>query len=98
MATPPLDTLLRHIRKLAAGHALPGRSDRQLLDDFSARRDEAAFTALVARHGPMVLHVCRRVVNHQQDAEDAFQSTFLVLAQKTRSIRKRIALAEWLHG
>jgi hypothetical protein len=65
MATPPLDTLLRHIRKLAAGRALPGQTDRQLLEDFAARRDEGAFTALVARHGPMVLHVCRRVLNQQ---------------------------------
>src|SRR5436853_299889 len=98
MATAQLDTLLRHIRKLAAGRGSSQRTDPQLLDDFSTRRDETAFAALVARHGPMVLRVCRRVLKHEQDAEDAFQATFLVLARKTGSIRKRAALAEWLHG
>ncbi len=98
MATAQLGTLLRHIHKLAAGRCWPQRTDRQLLDDFAARRDEAAFAALVARHGPMVLRVCRRVLNHEQDAEDAFQATFLVLARRTGSIRKREALANWLYG
>src|SRR5437667_9638539 len=98
MATAPLGTLLRHIRRLTAQRDSRERTDHQLLDDFTARRDEAAFAALVARHGPMVLRVCRRVLNHEQDAEDAFQATFLVLARKTGSIRKRAALAEWLHG
>src|SRR5262245_19689372 len=97
MAQP--GTLLRHIHHLAAGRGLTQRTDRQLLDDFAARRgDEAAFAALVARHGPMVLRVCRRVLSHEQDAEDAFQATFLVLARNAGSIRKREALADWLHG
>src|SRR5262249_22161254 len=91
------DTLLRHIQKLAAGRA-PQATDRQLLDAFAARRDETAFTALVARHGPMVLRVCRRVLQHEHDAGDAFQATFLVLARTSASIRKREALAGWLHG
>src|SRR6266849_903286 len=98
MATAQLGTLLRHIHKLAAVHGGRQRTDRQLLEDFTGRRDEAAFAALVARHGPMVLRVCRRVLNHEQDAEDAFQATFLVLARNTGSIRKREALAQWLHG
>jgi RNA polymerase sigma factor (sigma-70 family) len=93
MVTAQLGTVLRHIQQLAGGG-----TDRQLLDDFTARRDEAAFAALVARHGPMVFRVCRRVLNHAQDAEDAFQATFLVLARNTRAIRKREALAEFLHG
>ncbi len=97
MATAQADTLLRHLQKMTAGGAPPW-TDRQLLDDFAQRRDEAAFAALVSRHGPMVLRVCRRVLGHEQDAEDAFQATFLVLAQQTRSIRNREALAGWLHG
>jgi RNA polymerase sigma factor (sigma-70 family) len=99
MATAPLGTLLRHIHKLAGEP--PGsarRADRQLLDDFADRRSEEAFSALVDRHGPMVLRVCRRVLNHEQDAEDAFQATFLVLARNTRSIRKRDSIGDWLHG
>jgi RNA polymerase sigma factor (sigma-70 family) len=98
MATTQLDTLLRHIRKLAARGCSLERSDPQLLEDFSTSRDEAAFSTLVARHGPMVLRVCRRVLNHEQDAEDSFQATFVVLAQQSSSIRKPEALAEWLHG
>jgi RNA polymerase sigma factor (sigma-70 family) len=98
MATAPLGTLLRHVQKLAAGRYVQEWTDRQLLDDFAARRNEAAFTALVSRHGPMVLRVCRRVLHHEQDAEDAFQATFLVLARNTGSIRKRDAVADWLHG
>jgi RNA polymerase sigma factor (sigma-70 family) len=98
MATAPLGTLLRHVKKLAAGRCVQQWSDRQLLDDFAVRGNEASFTALVSRHGPMVLRVCRRVLNHEQDAEDAFQATFLVLARNSGSIRKREALANWLHG
>jgi RNA polymerase sigma factor (sigma-70 family) len=97
MATAPLETFLWHIRKLAAGRASP-RSDAELVEEFSARSDQTAFAALLALHGPMVLRVCRRVLNHEQDAEDAFQATFLVLARNAASIRKREALAEWLHG
>jgi RNA polymerase sigma factor (sigma-70 family) len=98
MATATLSKLLGHIRKLAAGRCAYHGADRQLLDDFAARRDEAAFTALVSRHGPMVLHVCRRVLSQEQDAEDAFQATFLVLARHAASIRKRDTIAGWLHG
>jgi RNA polymerase sigma factor (sigma-70 family) len=95
MATAQLDTLMRHLKGLATGRQ---RTDRQLLDDFAARRDEAAFAALLSRHGPMVLRVCRRVLRHEQDAEDAFQATFLVLARNTAMIRQRETLAGWLCG
>src|SRR5215472_15167159 len=98
MATAQLSTLALQIQRLAAGPGACPWPDRQLLDAFAARRDQAAFAALVGRHGPMVLRVCRRVLGHEQDAEDAFQATFLVLAQHTGSIRKREALANWLHG
>jgi RNA polymerase sigma factor (sigma-70 family) len=90
--------VIQHIHKVATWRLSPGQTDRQLLDRFSADHDEEAFTALVWRHGPMVLQVCRRVLNHEQDAEDASQAVLLVLARNSESIRKRDALAEWLHG
>jgi RNA polymerase sigma factor (sigma-70 family) len=98
MATAQLGTLLRHIHTLAAGRSLHERTDQDLLDKFHCQGDEAAFAALVGRHGAMVLRVCRRVLRHEQDAEDAFQATFLVLARKARSIRKRDTIGSWLHG
>ncbi len=98
MATTPLGTLLCHIEQLTASRGAHDGTDGQLLEDFVARRDEKAFAALVTRHGPMVLRVCRRVLHHEQDAEDAFQATFLVLARNTASIRKRDTLGSWLHG
>jgi RNA polymerase sigma factor (sigma-70 family) len=72
-------------------------SDVQLLERFVARRDEAAFDLLLRRHGGMVLHVCRRVLRNPQDAEDACQATFLLLAQKASSIRKHESVAGWLY-
>jgi RNA polymerase sigma factor (sigma-70 family) len=98
MATAQFGTLVRHIQGLAIGGGAQHHTDRQLLDDFAARHTETAFTALVSRHGPMVLRVCRRVLNHEQDAEDAFQATFLVLAGNAGSIRKRDTIGDWLHG
>src|ERR1700739_642786 len=67
------------------------------LECFVARRDEAAFAALVRRHGPLVLGVCRRVLRHSQDAEDVFQATFLVLARKAGSARSRQWVGGWLY-
>jgi membrane fusion protein, heavy metal efflux system len=77
------------------------QSDAELLGRFIAQRDvgaEAAFAALVERHGPMVLGVCRRVLGNQHEAEDAFQATFLVLARKAASIARPEELANWLFG
>src|SRR5262249_51972641 len=66
--------------------------------DYIRRRDEAAIAALVGRHGPMVWGVCRRVLRHHHDAEDAFQATFLVLVRKAASITPREMVANWLYG
>jgi RNA polymerase sigma factor (sigma-70 family) len=73
-------------------------SDGQLLERFIARGDAEAFSALMQRHGPLVLTVCRRVLQHEQDTEDAFQATFLVLVRRAASIAKRESLGSWLHG
>jgi RNA polymerase sigma factor (sigma-70 family) len=98
MANAPPGTALRHLRRLARCDEPGAPTDGQLLQRFTAQRDQAAFAALVRRHGPMVLGVCRHVLHHLQDAEDAFQATFLVLARQATSVRKREALAGWLHG
>jgi hypothetical protein len=93
-----LEPVVRHIRRLAAYEAAPSQTSQQLLQDFLADRDETAFAALVKRHGPMVMSVCNHVLRQYQDAEDAFQGTFLVLARKAGSIRNGDSLASWLHG
>ncbi len=92
------DQLLHEIRRLAVPPAADPDSDAALLRRFIHQRDERAFAALVARHGPLVLEVCRRVLRERQAAEDAFQATFLVLARRAASIRPPDRLAAWLHG
>ncbi len=98
MSSSALADGLRHLRGKLAAQQRHEECDEQLLHAFLSRRDECAFAVLVRRHGPMVLHVCRRVLGHQQDAEDAFQATFLTLARSAASLRKKTALASWLHG
>jgi RNA polymerase sigma factor (sigma-70 family) len=90
--------LLRHVRGLALTRDETGRADAELLERFLGRRDEAAFAALVRRHGPMVLGVCRRILRDAHDADDAFQATFLVLVRKAGSLRRRELLGNWLYG
>jgi RNA polymerase sigma factor (sigma-70 family) len=100
--TPMSENLLqRAIRSIrhAAGRSENARhEDGQLLDRFLAERDSTAFAALVRRHGPMVMGVCRRILGDVQDAEDAFQATFLILARKAGALRNRELLAGWLYG
>jgi RNA polymerase sigma factor (sigma-70 family) len=98
MARGQLKEVVRHIRQLAAARDVDELSDCVLLGRFVGSRDEIAFAALMRRHGPLVLNVCRLVLHHEQDAEDAVQATFLVLARKAKTIRKAQSLASWLHG
>ena len=88
--------LLRHLHHLAGGDV--ALSDRELLHRFTTKHDEEAFAALVRRHGPMVLQVCRRALRRTQDVEDAFQATFLVLLRKAASHLWRENVGGWLHG
>ncbi len=73
-------------------------TDGTLLDCFVRQRDEDAFESVVHRHGPMVLRICRNILDDPNDAEDAFQATFLVLIRRARTIRNREALGRWLYG
>jgi len=82
MATGTTRQVVRQLRRLALRET-DALTDGQLLDSFISQHDEAAFAALVRRHGPMVWGVCRRVAGHTQDAEDAFQASFLVLARRS---------------
>ncbi len=90
--------LLREVRRFTEAARPEAASDRALLGRFADVRDDRAFAELVARHGPMVLGVCRRVLRHATDAEDAFQATFLVLVRKAGAVRDPERLGPWLYG
>ncbi len=98
MATTQLGAVLRHVWDLTADPNVNRQTDGDLLRTFLGWNEQTAFEALVRRHGPMVLRVCRRTLGNTDDAEDVLQATFLVLAQKAASIRKLESLASWLHG
>jgi RNA polymerase sigma factor (sigma-70 family) len=97
MAHPTLHALLGHIRRSAGPRDAAPRPDADLLARFHADRDEAAFAALVRRHGGLVLAACRRVLREPADVEDAFQATFLVLLRKAGSIRRTPSVGGWLY-
>ena len=113
MATTQAGIVLRHLRGLAATGRGDRVGDAELLERFARRHegpafaalverflrghDPASFAALVRRHGPMVLRVCRRVLRHHQDAEDAFQATFLTLARKAGGVRRGASVRSWLY-
>ena len=97
MATNPTSKVVQHFLHTVLRREGTGLTDGQLLECFIERRDEAAFAALVNRHGPMVWGVCRRLLPHH-DAEDAFQAVFLVLSRKATSVVPRELVANWLHG
>ena len=93
--------VLRQVHRLFNVGVVGTLSDAQLLDRFVSRRDEtaeAAFEELLHRHGPMVLRVCRSVLNDEHEVEDAFQAVFLVLVNRVAAIRRRGAVASWLFG
>jgi RNA polymerase sigma factor (sigma-70 family) len=98
MATSPLSKVVEHFRRESLIPEHSCLNDEDLLEAFLARREEAAFEALVRRHGPMILGVCRRILHDRHSAEDAFQATFMVFIQKASSISKREQLANWLYG
>jgi RNA polymerase sigma factor (sigma-70 family) len=98
METVQASSFSKYLRKIVLPQDDGGMTNGQLLECFLAQRDEAAFAALMRRHGPMVFGVCRRVLRNAHDAEDAFQATFLVLVRKARSIGRPELLGNWLYG
>jgi RNA polymerase sigma factor (sigma-70 family) len=97
MASGHAECVLHHVRTLVAASDAERTSDRELLRRFGERRDEAAFAALVRRHGPMVLGVCRRVLHDVNDAEDAFQAAFFTLARKADARHWQESVGSWLY-
>ena len=91
LASPDLGRIFR-------GDTVSGLSEWQLLERYLEQRDESAFEALVSRHGPMVLGVCRRMLGDSADVDDAFQATFLVLVRRARQLGPRDAIGPWLYG
>src|SRR5438309_11376342 len=97
MASEPFSAVIQHIHQVVGVPTADALSDRQRLEYFAAQHDESAFAALMKRHGALVLGVCRRILQHNQDAEDVFQATFLVLARKAASMRWRESVGNWLY-
>ena len=91
LASPELGRVFR-------GETVSGLSEWQLLERYLEARDESAFEALVSRHGPMVLGVCRRMLRDSADVDDAFQATFLVLVRRAKQLGPRDAIGPWLYG
>src|SRR5829696_7089504 len=87
----------RRLRALVGPAGIDAESDRELLRRYADRDDQAAFAALVRRHGPMVWGVCRRALPSEADADDAFQAAFLVLARKAGSLGRRESVRGWLY-
>ncbi len=98
MASGQFAVACHQIGRLFGAGTTAGLSEGQLLDRFVAHRDGASFEAIVARHGPMVLAVCRSLLRDPNDVDDAFQATFLVLVRKAETLRRRDLLGGWLHA
>jgi RNA polymerase sigma factor (sigma-70 family) len=97
MQPDPLGAVVRHLHRLADGRATAELTDGQLLEGYVVRREPAALEALVERHGPLVLGVCRRVLGRRPEADDAFQAAFLILVRKASSLDRRGSLGPWLY-
>src|SRR5262245_34005254 len=97
MPQAQLGAVARHLHRVLGAHRVRDLTDAQLLQRFVTDCEEEAFAVLLRRHGPLVLGVCRRVLGHEQDAEDAFQATFLTLARHAGSIRQTEAVGSWLY-
>jgi RNA polymerase sigma factor (sigma-70 family) len=98
MPDKALTPLLHYVRRLHGAPEDPAYCDGRLLERFARRGEEAAFEALLRRHGPMVFGVCRRLLRDAHAAEDAFQATFLLLVRKAGALRRPESLGPWLHG
>src|SRR5437762_375955 len=98
MARSQAQSLLQHLYQLVGAAATDPLTDTELVQRFVTQHDDQAFAALVRRHGPVVLRLCRRLLHHEQDAEDAFQATFLVLARKAATVRSHGSVGSWLYG
>jgi RNA polymerase sigma factor (sigma-70 family) len=92
-----LQGVVHYLRRVVAPDGMGGVSDAELLERFVRQRDEAAFELLVWRHGKMVLGVCRRLLRHEQDAEDSFQAVFLALARRAAALGRRECVGGWLY-
>jgi RNA polymerase sigma factor (sigma-70 family) len=98
MAVVRSSSVRKNLQILFTTGAIGDLSDGELLERFVAFRDDGAFEALVGRHGPIVLRICLGVLTNHHDAQDAFQTTFLVLVRRAGSVRKRDSVASWLFG
>jgi RNA polymerase sigma factor (sigma-70 family) len=98
MPDGPATTVLHYLRRLVTGRSPDETTDDELLARFQARRHEPAFAELMRRHGPMVLGACRRILHDPNDADDAFQATFLVLVKRAGSLGVIHSVGDWLHG
>src|SRR5262249_20312884 len=98
MTAPRLAAVVHYLRRCRDSDDTDRPSDRQLVERFGRRGNGEAFAELVRRHGPMVLGVCRRMLRHAHDAEDAFQATFLLLVRKASRLRRPERLGPWLYG
>src|SRR5229473_4424803 len=97
MSPRQLQDVLHYLRRTVASPGSHRVADAELLERFVHGQDEAAFEALLLRHGKMVLSTCRRILRDTPEAEDAFQATFLALAQRAGSIGKRACVGGWLY-